>query len=231
MQVRGLPRQIIRNAAGAARLLDAQTPNIEAARRRDVVTRSRLAMANGLTAEQAAQVVGVPRSTLYRWEKDAAPKSRRPHRGRQKGWTPALRQAVERLRQDFPMWGRAKIGPLVRAKGFAASDATVGRILASLVARASSRLCRPCAVAPTPAARRPSAASQSACRASFRSASRAPSSSSTPSSSTSPRPRRSSISPPTIRSPNGRSARPSTAPPPRPPQASSTRSSPTCPSR
>jgi Integrase core domain len=36
------------------------------------------ARANGLCAEQAAQAVGVPRSTLYRWEKDAAPKSRRP---------------------------------------------------------------------------------------------------------------------------------------------------------
>jgi hypothetical protein len=33
------------------------------------------------------------------------------------------------------MWGRAKLGPLARAEGFAASDATVGRILADLVAR------------------------------------------------------------------------------------------------
>jgi putative transposase len=46
-----------------------------------------------------------------------------------------LRQAVERLRHDFPMWGRAKIGPLLRAEGFVVSDATVGRILAELVAR------------------------------------------------------------------------------------------------
>jgi len=135
MQVRGLPRQIIRNAAGAARLLAAKTPNIEAERRRDAVARWRLAMANGLTAGQAARAVGEPRSTLYRWRNDAEPKSRRPHRVRPKTWSPALRQAVERLRQDFPMWGRAKLGPLVRAEGFAVSDATVGRILASLVAR------------------------------------------------------------------------------------------------
>jgi putative transposase len=33
------------------------------------------------------------------------------------------------------MWGKAKLGPLVRAEGFAASDSTVGRILADLVAR------------------------------------------------------------------------------------------------
>jgi putative transposase len=44
-------------------------------------------------------------------------------------------RAVERLRQDFPMWGRAKIGPLLRAEGFAVSDATVDRIIRSLVAR------------------------------------------------------------------------------------------------
>lgn len=135
MQVRGLPRQIIRNGVAASRLLGAKTPDLEAERRRDAVARWRRAVSDGLTAEAAARAVGVPRSTLYRWEKDAAPKSRRPLRVRQKTWTPALRQAVERLRQDFPMWGRAKLGPLVRAEGFAASDATVGRILASLVAR------------------------------------------------------------------------------------------------
>jgi len=135
MQVFGLPRHIIRNGRAASRLLAAQTPDIEAARRRDAVARWLRARADGLNAEQAARAVDVPRSTLYRWEKDAAPKSRRPRRVRQKTWTPALRQAVERLRQDFPMWGRAKIGPLLRAEGFKVSDATVGRILAALVAR------------------------------------------------------------------------------------------------
>ena len=63
------------------------------------------------------------------------PKSRRPRRVRPKTWTPELRRAVERLRQDFPMWGRAKLGPLIRAEGFTVSDATVGRIIAGLVAR------------------------------------------------------------------------------------------------
>jgi hypothetical protein len=46
-----------------------------------------------------------------------------------------LAAAVERLRLDFPMWGRAKIGPLVRELGFAVSDATVGRILSALIKR------------------------------------------------------------------------------------------------
>jgi len=95
MQVFGLPRQIIKNGRAASRLLAAQTPDIEAARRRDAVARWRRARADGLNAEQAARAVGVPRSTLYRWGKDAAPKSRRPHRLRPKTWTPALRQAAE----------------------------------------------------------------------------------------------------------------------------------------
>ena len=135
MQVFGLPGQIIRNGRAASRLLAAQTPDIEAARRRDAVARWLQARADGLSAERAARAVGVPRSTLYRWQSDVALRSRRPHRIRPKSWTPALRQAVERLRQDFPMWGRAKLGPLARAEGFGASDATVGRILAELVAR------------------------------------------------------------------------------------------------
>jgi transposase InsO family protein len=54
---------------------------------------------------------------------------------RSKNWPPMLVQAIERLREDYPMWGRAKLGPLLRAEGFAVSDATVGRIIASLVAR------------------------------------------------------------------------------------------------
>ena len=135
MQVFDLPGQIIRNGRAASRLLDAKTPNIEAARRRDTVARWRRAIADGLTTVEAAKAVGVPRSSLYRWERNAEPKRRRPLRVRQKDWPPALRRAVERLRQDFPMWGKAKLGPLVRVEGFAASDSKVGRILADLAAR------------------------------------------------------------------------------------------------
>jgi len=78
MQVRGLPGQIIRNGAAASGLLAAKTPNIEAERRRDAVSRWRRAMTDGLTAEQAAAAVGEPRSTLYRWEK-APNNHHRPH--------------------------------------------------------------------------------------------------------------------------------------------------------
>ena len=135
MQVFGLPGHVIRSGRRASRLLDAKTPTIEAERRRDAVARWRGAMRAGLTAAAAADAVGVPRATLYRWEKEPAPKSRRPHRVRQRNWSPALRTEVERLRLDFPMWGKDKLGPLLRKTGFSVSNATVGRILKSLVER------------------------------------------------------------------------------------------------
>ncbi len=135
MQVFGLPGHIIRSARGASRLLAAQTPNIEAARRRDALARWRKAMAQGLNADQAAQAVGVPRSTLYRWEERAEPASRRPRRMRQQKRPQGLAAAVERLRLDHPMWGKEKLGPILRDQGFATSNATVGRILSDLIRR------------------------------------------------------------------------------------------------
>jgi transposase InsO family protein len=135
MQVFGLPGHVIRNGRVASRLIDAKTPNIEAASRRDAVRRWRQAMARGLTSDQAAQAVGHPRSTHYRWEKQPDPGSRRPHRFRLRNWPSDLIRAVERLRLDHPMWGKATLGPLLRDQGFAVSASTVGRILAHLVGR------------------------------------------------------------------------------------------------
>jgi putative transposase len=135
MQVCGLPRQIIRNASAASRLLAAKIPNIEAERRRDTAARWRRAMADGLTAEQAAQAVGAPRSTLYRWEKAPEPGSRRPNRVRQPKWPPAPVEAVEVVRADNPMWGKRKIAALLKREGQAVSVSKVGRILRRLMAR------------------------------------------------------------------------------------------------
>jgi transposase InsO family protein len=135
MQVFGLPGHVIRNGRAASRLIDAKAPHSEAAIRRDAVARWRRAIADGLTAEQAARAVGYPRSTLYRWQKHPEPGSRRPRRMRGRTWSPELVLAVERLRHDQPMWGKAKIGPILRGQGFAVCDATVGRILAHLVKR------------------------------------------------------------------------------------------------
>ena len=133
MQVFGLQRAVYRGAGLASRL-GAETSHIAAARR-DALRRSEQARRDGLTAEHAAKAVGVSRASLNRWSHRLEPKSRRPRRTRPKTWTSPLIRAVERLRDDYPMWGRAKLGPLVRAQGFETSDSTVGRILTSLVAR------------------------------------------------------------------------------------------------
>ena len=134
MQVFGLPGHFIRNAAVASRLA-ARTMSGEAVRRAALLVRWRRAIADGLTAAQAARAVGSSRASLFRWAKRLEPKSRRPSRRRANSWTPVLIAAVERLRLDYPMWGRAKLGPLLRREGFAVCDATVGRILKSLVAK------------------------------------------------------------------------------------------------
>lgn len=135
MQVFGLPRRIIRTARAMSRLIDANSLDQEAAIRRDIVRRWRHAIRNGLTANAAAEAVGVPRATLYRWEVQPEPKSCRPHRLRQPRWLPSLVEAVEQLRLDNPMWGKRKLAVLLAREGFTVSVSTVGRILAQLVAR------------------------------------------------------------------------------------------------
>ncbi len=84
----GLSGQVTRNGRAGSRLLDAKTIDIEAASRRDADARWRWATRDGLSAEQAAEAVGVERSTLHRWEKAPEPKSRRPRRARQKSRSP-----------------------------------------------------------------------------------------------------------------------------------------------
>lgn len=135
MQIRGLPGHVIRSAARASRCLDAKTPDFEAARRRDAVARWRQAHRDGLSVKAAARAVGHALAKLYRWEKQAQPKSRRPKTTRKTTWTTGLVQAVEQLRLDEPMWGRAKIVLKLRQQGFMVSEATVGRIIAHLVKR------------------------------------------------------------------------------------------------
>ncbi len=117
-----------------------------AAHRRDVLARWQRARDKGLTAAEAAEAVGVSRATLYRWRTRAEPRSRRPRRVRRSDWTPALVAAVRDLRQDYPMWGKAKIALLLQRQGYRVSESTTGRILKSLMERG--------AVTPAPILRR-----------------------------------------------------------------------------
>ena len=146
MQVRSLPRHVIRNAMVGSRLIGAEPPDSAASIRRDALIRWQQARARGLNAADAAEAVGVPRATLYRWAKRPEPGSRRPHRLRRPTWSPALVEAVEAMRRDYPMWGKAKLVVLLRREGWTVSESTTGRILAMLVARGR--------VVPVPALRR-----------------------------------------------------------------------------
>ena len=146
MQVRGLPRHIIRNANAASRLIAAEPRNSAAAIRRDAVLRWKRARARGLSAADAAEVVGVPRATLYRWARCPEPSSRRPHRRCRPNWPPALVEAVEAMRRDYPMWGKAKLVVLLRREGWVVSESTIGRILKTLMDRGT--------ITPVPALRR-----------------------------------------------------------------------------
>ena len=156
MQTFGLPRQITRGAALASRLGGAERS--EAAPRRDALERWRQARADGLTARAAANAVGVPGSTLYRWQRLADrnrldPCSRRPHTLRRPAWSAALVAAVQETRADYPMWGKAKIAVLLRRHGHAVSESTTGRILKTLMERGAVTPVP--TLAPQRAARRP----------------------------------------------------------------------------
>ena len=97
----------------------------------------------GLSASAAAEVLGLPRSTLYRWDRalrEEGPaglrsKSRRPRRVRSPTWSPELAQAVLELRERFPRWGKDKLAVLLRRGGWSVSTSMVGRILTRLKAR------------------------------------------------------------------------------------------------
>ncbi len=97
----------------------------------------------GLTAAQASQDIGVPRPTLYRWMRSLQrhgpegleAKNRRPHRRRQPTWSPELADAVLKLREQYPRWGKDKLVVLLTRQGWQVSTSMVGRILTRLKAR------------------------------------------------------------------------------------------------
>ena len=126
MQTFGLPGHVTRGAALASRLRGAE--HSEAARRRDAVRRWRGARRRGLGAANAAAALGVSRATLYRWAAGAEPGLLRPWRVRRPQWIPTLVAAVQRMRGDYPMWGKAKIAVLLRRHGHAVSESTTGRV-------------------------------------------------------------------------------------------------------
>ena len=138
MRVVGLPRplyQLAKTARGAL------TP--EGQERMRWVCCWQTLRQQGLSGTAAAQALGLPRSTLYRWHKglrDEGPsglrsKSRRPRRVRRPTWSVELSAAVLELRERFPRWGKDKLVVVLRRRGWQVSTSMTGRILTHLKAQ------------------------------------------------------------------------------------------------
>ncbi len=103
----------------------------------------RALMGRGMRSQQAADTLHLARSSLYRWEKqlkEGGPRgleerSRRPKRVRRTEWSRELNEAVLRLREQYPAWGKETLQVLLAREGRTTSVSTVGRILGQLKAR------------------------------------------------------------------------------------------------
>ena len=81
--------------------------------------------------------------TFYRWKRRYDPtnlksledRSHRPKHLRQPTWTPELAQAVLKLREQYPRWGKDKLVVLLRQESWQVSTSMVGRILKRLKER------------------------------------------------------------------------------------------------
>ena len=100
-----------------AKKIRVSSPNKEAMLRFDAVTRFEQALFKGLSSTDAAKVVGVARSTLYRWRKlrtknldSLCSKSRRPKRMRRGRDLGSVRLRVQELRREFPRWRSHRVG-------------------------------------------------------------------------------------------------------------------------
>jgi putative transposase len=80
---------------------------------------------------------GISPQTFYRWKRRHDPRhtesledhSHRPRHVRQLSYSVKLAEAVLRLREEYPRWGKDKLVILLHREGFTSSASTVGRIL------------------------------------------------------------------------------------------------------
>ena len=86
---------------------------------------------------------GISRETFYYWKRRYDPahlptleaRSSRPRVPRSRTWSEEQVQAVQRLREQYPCWGKDKLQRLLQQEGIVLSVSMVGRILTSLRAR------------------------------------------------------------------------------------------------
>lgn len=95
---------------------------------------------HGQSVSLTARHFGFSRTTVYRWLGRFDPhrlatleaRPRAPRRRRRPARSPALVDAVQLLREQYPRWGKDKLVVLLRRQGSQASTSMVGRILADL---------------------------------------------------------------------------------------------------
>jgi len=88
-------------------------------------------------ARLTCRYFGISPQTFYRWKKRYDPRhpeslegrSHRPRRVRQPIYSVELVEAVVKLREDYPRWGKDKLVIFLRKEGYQGSASTVGRIL------------------------------------------------------------------------------------------------------
>jgi len=98
---------------------------------------------HGHNARLTCRHFDISPQTFYRWQRRYDPKhpenleghSRRPKHVRQPTYSVELVEAVLRLREKYPRWGKDKLVVLLREEGFNCSASTIGRIIHRLKAR------------------------------------------------------------------------------------------------
>jgi len=94
-------------------------------------------------ARLTCRYFGISPQTFYRWKRRYDPRhtesledrSHRPRQVRQPTYSVELVDAVLKLREEYPRWGKDKLVILLHREGFTSSTSTVGRILKKLKQR------------------------------------------------------------------------------------------------
>ncbi len=98
---------------------------------------------HGHNARLTCRHFDISPQTFYRWKRRYSPYhlqslescSCRPKRLRQPAYSAELVTGVQRLRGEYPRWGKDKLVVLLHCQGFNCSTSMVGRIISRLKAR------------------------------------------------------------------------------------------------
>ena len=98
---------------------------------------------HGRNARLTCRHFGISPQTFYRWKHRYDPdhlgsledRSRRPRHVRQPTWTTEIAEAVLKLREEYPRWGKDKLVILLHEDGYQVSASMVGRIIRHLKQR------------------------------------------------------------------------------------------------